>query len=333
LWDFYLETARLLQTNARNIAFAYNATDAFARALSAIPFNSGDSILTTNDDYISNQINFLSLQKRFGLCVLRVPNLSSGDLDLEQMEALLKVHHPKLVAVTHIPTNSGLVQDVEAVGRLCRQFSTFYLVDGCQSLGQMELDVEKIGCDFLSATGRKFLRGPRGTGFLFVSDRILEEGLEPLFIDMRGATWKSANEYVHEKDARRFELWENPYSAMVGLKEAIRYANELGMGQIVEYNRTLIDALRKGLGSLPGIELLDRGSAKSNIVTFHKEGMPLSVLQEALTAQNVVFSVSKLENARIDFENKGVEGAVRVSPHYFNTIEEAENLMGIIASI
>jgi len=183
---FYIEAAKLLNCKPANIAFAYNATDAYARALSAIPFKNVDYILTTNDDYISNQIAFLSLQKRFGVQLLRANNLANGDIDLVHFEELIKKHKPVLVAVTHVPTNSGLVQNAEEIGKICNKYDTWYLLDACQSVGQMIVDVEKIGCDFLSATGRKFLRGPRGTGFLYISDEVLMSGLAPLFIDMRG---------------------------------------------------------------------------------------------------------------------------------------------------
>ncbi|HXB43123.1 MAG TPA: aminotransferase class V-fold PLP-dependent enzyme, partial [Puia sp.] len=208
---FYKETATLLHCKPANIAFAYNATDAYARALSAIAFKSGDYIVSTNDDYISNQIAFLSLQKRFGVRLLRANNLDNGDIDLTHLEELILGFLPVLVAVTHIPTNSGLVQQVEEIGKICKKYDVWYLLDACQSVGQREVDVEKIGCDFLSATGRKFLRGPRGTGFLYVADSIINEKLEPLFIDMRGADWIKADEYLIQMDAKRFELWEFSY--------------------------------------------------------------------------------------------------------------------------
>lgn len=218
--SFYIELAKLLGTEPYNIAFTYNATDSYARALSSIPFKVGDYIITTNDDYSSNQIAFFSIQKRFGIQIARVDNLPNGDIDLNHMENILVKLKPILVAMTHIPTNSGLIQSAEEVGALCRKYDIWYLLDACQSAGQIILDVKKIDCDFLSASGRKFLRGPRGTGFLYLSDQVIKEGLEPLFIDMQGADWIGYNEYKSKMNAKRFELWEFSYSSLIGFTAA-----------------------------------------------------------------------------------------------------------------
>ncbi len=333
IYTFYTETAKLLNCKPKNIAFAYNATDAYARALSSIPFKNDDYILTTNDDYISNQIAFLSLQKRFGVKLLRADNLENGDIDLMHFEELMKEYDPVLVAVTHIPTNSGLVQNVEEIGKICSRYDAWYLVDACQSVGQMIVDVKKIGCDFLSATGRKFLRGPRGTGFLFVSDEVLEHKLEPLFIDMRGANWLSADEYEMVMDAKRFEMWEFSYATVVGLAEAIKYANEIGLKEIYDYNKPIIKKLRDGLSGITGIHVLDKGSSTSNIVTFHKSGINLNELETFLRNNKIFFSVSARTSARIDFAKKNVDWAIRLSPHYFNTEEEIEKVLSVIKLI
>ena len=331
--EFYAETARLLHCQPHQIAFTYNATDSYARALSAIPFRSGDTILTTSDDYISNQIAFLSLQKRFGVDLIRSDNLPNGDVDLNQFDELVRRHRPQLVAVTHIPTNSGLIQPVEAIGEICRRHDVWYLVDACQSVGQMDVDVQKIGCDFLSATGRKFLRGPRGTGLLYVSDKALEAGLEPLFIDMRGADWTGFDEYTTQTSARRFELWEASYASVIGLKEAIRYANLIGLNAIQTYNRTLIEQLRHNLSDIQGVELLDRGSVRGSILTFRKHGCSLADMEQALKNGNVYYSVSRREFALIDFTRKDVDWAIRLSPHYFNTPDEIDAVTDSIDAI
>jgi selenocysteine lyase/cysteine desulfurase len=331
--EFYIEIAKLINCNPENVAFAYNATDAYAKALSSIPFKKGDIILTTNDDYISNQIAFLSLQKRFDVNITRANNLANGDIDIEDFERIVKRQSPVLVAVTHIPTNSGLVQQAEEIGKICAKYDTWYLLDACQSVGQLVVDVEKIGCDFLSATGRKFLRGPRGTGFLYVSDKVLSKGLEPLFIDMRGADFINFDEYKIQKNAKRFELWEIPYASLVGLAEAVRYANNIGLDKIFEYNKKLVKRLRTNLSQIPGLRLLDYGSELSNILTFKIDRRELCEIENALKDAKILYSVSTKYHSITDFSGDKVERVVRLSPHYFNTDSELDFVTRVIGSI
>ncbi|MEP1096155.1 MAG: aminotransferase class V-fold PLP-dependent enzyme, partial [Cyclobacteriaceae bacterium] len=328
--EFYTEAASLINCEAHNIAFTHDATDAYAKALSSIDFKPGDKIVTSNDDYISNQINFLSFQKRLDVEILRAKNLANGDLDLEHIENLIRDQSPKLVAITHIPTNSGLVQDVEAVGRICEKYERTFLVDACQSVGQIPVDVTKIKCDFLSTTGRKYLRGPRGSGFLFVSDKMLKAGSTPLFVDMRGADWTGKDSYEVQHGARRFETWESPYALIIGFKEAIKYANQVGIEAIHQYNTEVIGQLRENLSAIPEVRMFDKGSTKCNLLTFTKEGKSLKEIENLLTKNRVYYSISEKSSAQIDFEKKGIEWAIRLSPHYFNTIDEMNRVSEII---
>ncbi|MEG1668167.1 aminotransferase class V-fold PLP-dependent enzyme [Chryseobacterium sp.] len=329
LENFYTETAKLINCKSSNIAFMTSATEAFSKALSSIIFKEGDVIITTVDDYISNQITFISLHKRLNVKIIRIKKREDNELDLEDLENLIKEHRPKLVAVTHIPTNSGLIQAIEAVGKICRQYDILYLADCCQSVGQMVVDVEKIGCDFLTATGRKFMRGPRGSGFLYVSDRVLEQDYAPILLDMRGAHWSEYDNYELFKTAKRFEHWEVSYAAVLGMMEAVKYANSMGLNTIENYNRKLAETLRINLKN-SGFKVLDIGNNLSSIVTFCGPDNDLENIQKVLRENNVFFSASYKHSALIDFTDKKVDGAVRLSPHYFNTLEEIEKVSDIL---
>ncbi|MDR3022775.1 aminotransferase class V-fold PLP-dependent enzyme [Chryseobacterium sp.] len=330
--QFYEETAALINTRPSNIAFISSSTDGYAKALSSISFKKGDSIITTNDDYISNQIAFISLQKRYDIEIIRVANLPDHELDLEDFERLIKKHTPKLIAVTHIPTNSGLIQNVEEVGKLCKQYDVLYLVDACQSVGQIIVDVEKINCDFLTATGRKFMRGPRGTGFLYVSDKALNQKMYPLFLDSIGAQWSSFDDFQLNDSAKRFELFERPYAALLGFAEALRYANIIGMEKIEQYNSTLADTLRNNLQN-NGFRVLDKGNRLSSIITFCQADGRVEKVHKILTENNVFFKEHKKGDALIDFTSKNVDHAIRLSPHYFNTMEEIEKVSQLLENI
>ncbi len=327
--QLYGEAARLINARPNNIAFSYSTTAAYMQALSAIPFRSGDVILTTTNDYISNQLAFLSLQQRLGIRLIRIQDLDNGDLDLMHLEQLILQHRPVLVAITHIPTNSGLVQPAEAIGTICSRYDCWYLLDAAQSVGQLPLDVDRIQADFLVATGRKFLRGPRNTGFLYVSDNVLDTGLTPLFIDRQGADWTGSDTFAIRVDARRFEPQEKSLS-VVGLVEAVRYANQLGIEAIGQANQGLMHRLRTGLGQIDGLDLTDWGSVQSNILTFHSTRQSLATLEAALRQGGVLFTVQHKQGAIIDFTRKGIDWIIRLSPHYFNTEAEIDAVVALI---
>ena len=331
--EFYIEASKMINCGPENIAFAYNATDAFASALYSIPFEKGDVIITSDDDYISNHVQFYALYRRFGVHTIHLKNLDSGELDLDQLEKLIKEHTPRLVSITHVPTNTGKVQNVSGAGEICRRYGILYIVDACQSIGQMPVDVQEIKCDFLSVTGRKFLRAPRGTGFLYASDRALEMDLIPLRMDGWSARWMNPTKFEVFKSARRYEIYEQSYACTLGLKEALKYANDLGLENIYSYNQSLLNRLRSNLEEQKDILLMDHGERLVNIFTFQKQGKSRSRHHEVLKAGNAIYSEASRETALIDFDKKGVEWVIRLSPHYFNTIEEIDQISEIIAAI
>jgi selenocysteine lyase/cysteine desulfurase len=238
-----------------------------------------------------------------------------------------------VVAVTHVPTNSGLVQPVAEVGRICREQGIIFLLDACQSVGQMPVSVEELGCDFLAVTARKFLRGPRGVGFLYVSDRVLEAGLTPLFPDLRGAEWTRPDSYRPAPDARRFENWEFAYGLVLGLGRAAEYALEVGLEPIRDRARRLASELREALEELDGVRVLDRGRERCAIVTAAVAGHEPDTLVAGLRERRINTSASYRSFAVIDFDEKGVRGALRISPHYYNTEGETEALVRALGEL
>jgi selenocysteine lyase/cysteine desulfurase len=329
----YDSVGALIGAHPENVAITDNATGAFIQALSAVPFAPGDVIVTTRNDYVSNQIMFLSLAERFGVEVVRAPDEASGGVDVGALDKLMHRRRPKLVAVTHVPTSSGLVQRVAAVGALCRQRDVLYLVDACQSVGQMPIDVDEIGCDFLTATSRKFLRGPRGVGFLYVSDRALDRGLEPLFPDLRGADWIEADLYQPAPGARRFENFEAPVAMVLGMGRATQYALSLGIELIRERAWALAESLRELLLGLDGVRVFDQGVERCAIVTAAVEGHhPLELLR-ALREEGINTSSTARDSAIFDFDAKGVDQVLRISPHYFNTENEIEAFVSALSRL
>ena len=320
----YDSVARLLGARARNIAVVQNSTVAYAQAISAFDFKPGDVVLTSRSDYASNQIMFLSLARRRGVEVVRAPDAAEGGVDPDAVRRLVSRRRPALVALTWVPTNSGLVQPIEEVGRICQEAGIPYLVDACQVVGQMPIDVQRLGCDYLAAAARKFLRGPRGVGFLYVSDKRLEAGAHPLLVDMHGATWVEADAFDLTPDARRFESWEFAYALVLGLGAAATYALDVGLENARHRARELAAYARARLAMLPEVRVLDRGPELCAIVTAAVAGRDTKEIKLALRARGINTSSPEREDAVIDMDEKQASSALRISPHYYNTKEEID---------
>ena len=329
----YADVARLLGAGAHNIALVQNSTVAFAQAISAFDLGPGDIILTSRADYASNQIMYLSLARRRGVEVVRAPDAPEGGIDPEAVRALVTRRRPALVALTWIPTNSGLVQPAESVGRICREAEVPYLVDGCQAVGQMPIAVERLHCDYLAATARKFLRGPRGLGFLCVSDRMLATGAHPLLVDMHGATWTDRDAFELTPDARRFETWEFAPALVLGVGAAARYAAGVGLEAARDRARELAHYARGRLAAVPGVRVLDRGPELCAIVTVAVAGWNTTELKLELRRRGINTSSPQREDAVIDMDEKEVESALRISPHYYNTREEIDSAVEVLSEI
>jgi selenocysteine lyase/cysteine desulfurase len=329
----YVGIAELIGARSSEIAVVSSATAAFAQALSSIAFAAGDTIVTTNADYISNQLMFLSLAQRFGVRVLRAEDDSCGGVDPDSVRALVRRHRPKLVSLTWIPTNSGLIQPAGDVGAICAEEGVPYLVDACQAVGQLPIDVRRLQCDFLAATARKFLRGPRGIGFLYVASRTLERGAHPLLVDMRGAAWTAADTFALFEGARRFEQWELPYALLLGMGTAARYAVDAGPERTAQRAHALAAGLRRRLAAVPGIRVLDRGARLSAIVAITVEGHPAAGLMQRLRERGIHTTAQSRSDAVIDLTAKGATDVLRISPHYFNTLEESDRLLAALGEL
>lgn len=316
----YRSIARLLNCAPDEIALMENATVAWTAAFHAFPFKAGDRIVTGEAEYASNYLNFLRVAQTRGVEVAVAPSDGSGQIDVEALERLLD-ERVKLIAITHVPTNGGLVNPAAAIGRLARRHGIPYLLDACQSAGQLRLDVEEIGCDLLSATGRKYLRGPRGSGFLYVRRSLLER-LEPAMLDLHSADWVAPDRYVLRPDARRFENWEFNYAAVLGLGAAVDLALELGMEAIETRVQWLARRLRFILTEYCKLPVYDQGETQCGIVTFTVPDRSAQEAQADLAAARINVSVSSPPSTLLDARRRGLPDLIRASVHYFNTEED-----------
>jgi selenocysteine lyase/cysteine desulfurase len=327
----YDALARLVGAERDEIAVIENATRAWDMAFYSFRFAAGDRILTGRAEYASNWIALRQVADRTGAVIEVVPDDELGQFDVAALEQMLD-ERVKLVSLVHVPTQGGLVNPAAEVGRVTRAAGVPLLLDACQSVGQLHLDVDELGCDVLSATGRKFLRGPRGTGFLYVRRPLLEE-LEPPFLDMHAAEWQADGTYAIRDDARRFENWETYFAGKIGLGVAADYALTLGVDAIWERVQALGAMLRARLAELPRVTVRDRGRVLGAIVTFTVDGCAAAEVQTALARRKVNVSVTDAASARLDLDPRRITELVRASVHYFNTEDEIDRLVETVAGI
>ncbi len=322
----YATLARLIGAREDEIAFVENATRAWDMAFYGMRFRPGDRVLTSAGEYSSNAIAFLHAARERGLRIEVVPDDEHGQISLDALAAALG-DDVRLVAINHIPTHDGLINPAAEVGRLARAAGALYLLDACQSVGHLAVDVEEIGCDMLSATGRKFLRAPRGTGFLYVRRSALDL-IDPPFLDNLAAVWTGPETYEMRDDARRFESWERSTAGQLGLAAAAEYAMAVGLNAIEERVLGLGALLRAALAEVPGVTVRDRGTHRSGIVTFTHADREAAEIASSLSAQKINVLVSS-QRYRYD---EGVAPAprVRASVHYYNTEEEISLLVNAL---
>ena len=329
--NFYTSVSRLLNANPKEIAFVENATRAWDMVFYALPLGPGDKILTTVSEYGSNLIAYLHRAKQTGAEVVIVPNDNNGQIDVKALEQGID-KKTKLISISHIPTGGGLVNPAHDVGRIAKKHSIPFLLDACQSVGQMHMDVQEIGCDFLSATGRKYLRGPRGTGFLYVQEDWIER-LEPPLLDQYAAELIDANTYEIRTDARRFENWERYFAGQAALGQAVDYAMELGLEAIERRVVDLAACLREGLQETGVLELTDQGVKKSGLVTFQHQRLDAEQVKALVSKQSINVSTSSGSGMKLSYLERGLDGLVRASVHYYNTAEEIKKFITAVRSL
>jgi selenocysteine lyase/cysteine desulfurase len=327
----YDAIGELLGGRSDEIALFDNATHAWNAAFYSVPLRPGDQILTGRAEYGSNVLAYWQAAERTGAEVVVVPNDEYGQLDLAALE-LLAGPRTRLIGLSHVPTSGGLVQPAADIGRIARGCGALYLLDATQSAGQFPVDVNAIGCDMLTGTGRKFLRGPRGTGFLWVRAAALDR-LDPFVAEIGSATWDGHHGFTWADGARRFATWEHSYVNVLGLGVAVRQALDLGLDVIGQRAAALGARLRDQLAQLPGVTVHDLGQHRCAIVTASIDGLTAQQAATALGRAGVNVSTTVPGHNPLDMQDRGVHPLIRLSPHYYNTEDEIDRATKLVADL
>lgn len=323
--------ARLINADTDEVAIVENASAGWGLAFNGITFNKGDVIITCEMEYVSNLIGFLNVQKTHGVELKVIPNDEHGNFPLQALEAAISPK-TKLIAVTQTASSAGGMIPVVAIGKIARKHNILYLVDACQSIGQIPVDVREIDCDMLAVTGRKYLRAPRGTGFLYVR-KAVQDKLKLLLLDGFCTQWITESDFKMRDDARRFELHEKNRALTLGLAKAVEYALNLGVDKIWQRIQLLSASMRRQLAAIDGITVHDTGSQQCGIVTFSVAGIESTHVKTELATQHINVSVGLAKSTLIYMNKHNLSTIVRASVHYYNTDEEIEILCKALTTI
>jgi cysteine desulfurase / selenocysteine lyase len=325
----YGSLAKLLGASRREIALADNATRAWDVLFYAMRLEKGDRILTTTSEYVSNWAAYLHARDSKGVDVVVVPDDGHGSIDLERLERMVDEAPTALITLNHMPTNGGVVNPAAGVGSIAAERGIPFLLDACQTVGQIPIDVNEFRCDMLTATSRKYLRGPRGVGFLYVRDEFIEQ-LNPVFVELENAPVVLPDRFDLATSARRFETWEKAYANVVGLGAAVDYATDIGVDDIWDRVQSLAAHVRRLLSEIDGVTVHDRGEVQGGIVTFDIDGRQPLEVQELLAERSINVSTCTPFSAPVDMHRRGIDGLVRASVHAYNTDEEIDELVAAV---
>ncbi|TNE63118.1 MAG: aminotransferase class V-fold PLP-dependent enzyme [Alphaproteobacteria bacterium] len=324
----YGSLAKLLGGTVEDYALTSSAVDAWSKAFYSVDFAPGDNLVTAFNEYCSNYVAFLQVAKNRGVDIRVARAGTDGALDVAHLESLVD-GRTKLIAIAQVPSSSGQVNPVADVGRIARAHDVLYLLDACQAVGQLPVNVDEIGCDMLTGTSRKFLRGPRGVGILYMNARARAR-LEPVMLSNQAAAWVAADRYELRTDTRVHEDWERSMVNELGFGAAIDYLLAIGPARAFARTQALAASLREKLALVQGVVPTCPADATAAIITFNKAGLKAADIKARLHAEGVGVQIASVVHTRLDLEARGIDSTVRVSPNYYNSEAELERFLALI---
>ena len=334
---FYTNVANIINAESKDeIAYVDNASRGWNLAISSSNLSKGDIIVTLSSEFGTNLITLFDYAKKTGAEVKVIPCDITGHFDLSLMEKILRdAHSKKMIAISHAAAQGSIVNPVYEIGELAKEFDALYIVDACQSVGQIDIDVQKMMCHMLVASGRKWLCGPRGTGFMYIKK---STKLRPTQLDLASADLVFDNGNVIDikvrEDAKRFEIWERNISAMLGLSKAIDAALSTGIDLISKKIEENANRIREEIVRNSKLQLIGQKCSPSGIVGFYvKDTVFEKKVLDLISDNEVVISTMREWDCPMFFPNNGASCIFRISPHHYTTPSTIETICKVISLI
>ena len=323
--NFYKNLSFLINCHESEISFVPSSTYGWNFFLDSVNLEKGDNIIIFDNEYGNN---FLSLLKKKNV-EIRVSEIdTNGKICLSNLKKKID-KKTKIICVCHIASQSGNIQNVEEICKVSKKLNNkiIFLLDACQSIGHIKIDVKKINCDVMVGSGRKYLRGPRGTGFMYIKDSI-KKNIRPSIFDSRSCVLKKMKTILYKKNL--FETFEFPPALIIGLSESLSYLNKLGIKKIEKKIKNLSIYFRKKIKKINSVTVYENPLLLSGINTISVEKKPVEKIHKYLLKKKILTSICTTSTSYHHFEKMNVKKLLRISFHHYNTRKEIDYLVEVL---
>jgi cysteine desulfurase/selenocysteine lyase len=315
--------SRLINCDPEEIIFTQSTTEGINHVASGIKWKKSDAIIVRGGlhEHYANYFPWLNISKKFGVKLEEIKINDKGFFDLDKIDKVAKNRNARLITLSHVLYNNGAIMPVEEVGEIAKRHHMLYSIDAAQSVGTIDVDVRKIGCDFLAFPGFKWICGPSGIG-IFYCKKESAHMLTPRYIGGESAIITEKKDLIYTESPQKFQTGFRNYPGIAGLLSSINYIHRLGVNTIRKMNMKIANELVQDLGRIPGISIFGPEDEKirSSIVSFTIDSVNPKKIVSGLEERGIIV-------AERDIVGGGKKKAVRASPHFFNDLNEVSSFV------
>jgi len=315
--------SRLINCESEEIIFTQSTTEGINYVASGLDWKKSDIIIARGGlhEHYANYFPWLNISKKYGVKLEETKIDNNGFFDIDKIDKIAKNKNTKLITLSHVLYNNGAIMPVEEVGKIAKKQNMLYSIDAAQSIGTINVDVKKIGCDFLAFPGFKWICGPPGIG-IFYCKKESAEMLTPKYIGGESAIITKEKNLVYTSSPQKFQTGFRNYVGIAGLVSSLKYIQRLGVNNIRKMNMDVANEIIEGLGKIRGISIFGPEDEKlrTSIVSFAIDSVSPKITVSSLQEKGIIV-------AERDIVGGGKKKAVRASPHFFNTSNEASTFI------